>query len=514
MSVSVLVGDGRLSSFSPSRMERRRSHEGSGHSANERESDNEDEEEEEEGVGRRYGDEAAEESRSLISGSPAHTRASPTDFHDLHDPDGLRPPSHPSPSSSTCSRALRALLLVGLTVVVASYFALQSSSPMSLLSSLELPSLTPPSLFPLPGRGRTLVLYVHSENDGQHLPNFLYFLDKAVRCWQDVDYLFVINRDDAESLNATDPSAPWRQRLPPLPPNAKYILHPNECMDWGTAGWLLSLPDTHPDHVDTSKYRYFFLLNSSVKGPFLPIFLEERMDLDGSVQCGEGGQPIDGTSPASLFSWPHIFLSRLSTSVKLVGCTISCEIDTHVQSYLLAFDFVALQVLWQVDGRVKEGTFPIAVERDFGRWQTFKGGIRAVNKTGPAFTCPVDYASATRQGEVGASQAILSAGYNIAVMERFWYGVDFRIQPDLCTANRWVGNPSALGVPLDRMKGKTEHVGLVPWDVVFVKVKDRLKHPHDAIASAIVQWEDLAERTHTWQRNHSKNPSRRLVFPH
>ena len=93
------------------------------------------------------------------------------------------------------------------------------------------------------------------------------------------------------------------------------------------------------------------------------------------------------------------------------------------------------------------------------RWQGFKGGIRAVNKTGPAFTCPVDYASATRQGEVGASQAILSAGYNVAVMETVlvWGGLPHTAGPVHVTI-RWIGNPSALGVPLDRMKGKTEHV--------------------------------------------------------
>ena len=28
--------------------------------------------------------------------------------------------------------------------------------------------------------------------------------------------------------------------LPPLPSNARYLLHPNKCYDWGTFGWLLS----------------------------------------------------------------------------------------------------------------------------------------------------------------------------------------------------------------------------------------------------------------------------------
>ena len=28
--------------------------------------------------------------------------------------------------------------------------------------------------------------------------------------------------------------------LPPLPPNARYVRHANECYDWGTIGWVFS----------------------------------------------------------------------------------------------------------------------------------------------------------------------------------------------------------------------------------------------------------------------------------
>ena len=399
-----------------------------------------------------------------------------------------------------CSCALRLLLLLGVLLLCASIARLQfdgplSSYPVALLHDLGYrpsPSPTPSpysssSLFPLQGPGRTLILYVHSENDAEHLPNFRYFIRKAVRCWHDADYVFIIQRDDAEQLNATDPNSEWRRRLPLLPANARYVLHRNECMDWGTFGWFLMLPDSHPDHVDTALYRYFFLLNSSVRGPFLPTYLEERMDPDGTAHCQGGKLLVEGSSPIppQLFPWYLVFLTRLTSYVKLVGCTVSCEIDTHIQSYLLAMDYITLQVLWQVDGRLKDKVQPITVEKDFAQWQRLEGGIRAVSRTGPAFTCPVDYASATRQGEVGASQAILSAGYNLAVTERFWHGVDFRMEPELCAPNRWIGNPSALGVPLDRYKGRTEHVALMPYDVVFVKVRHthtsrELRSGHDA----------------------------------
>ncbi len=37
------------------------------------------------------------------------------------------------------------------------------------------------------------------------------------------------------------------------------------CYDWGALGWLLA-----SGRVDTSKYKFFMFLNSSIRGPFLP----------------------------------------------------------------------------------------------------------------------------------------------------------------------------------------------------------------------------------------------------
>jgi hypothetical protein len=48
--------------------------------------------------------------------------------------------------------------------------------------------------------------------------------------------------------------ASWKNitdSLPPLPTNARYVYHPNECYDWGTAGWLLQ----DSGLVHAAKYR-------------------------------------------------------------------------------------------------------------------------------------------------------------------------------------------------------------------------------------------------------------------
>ena len=56
-----------------------------------------------------------------------------------------------------------------------------------------------------------------------------------------------------------------------LPSNARIVTHPNQCYDWGTFGWLL-----RSQEVNIKKYKYFVLLNSSVRGPYLPVYVPVR----------------------------------------------------------------------------------------------------------------------------------------------------------------------------------------------------------------------------------------------
>ena len=56
--------------------------------------------------------------------------------------------------------------------------------------------------------------------------------------------------------------------LPQLPGNARYIYHLNECYDWGTFGWLL-----RSGEIRLQRYKYFILMNSSVRGPFIPPYV-------------------------------------------------------------------------------------------------------------------------------------------------------------------------------------------------------------------------------------------------
>lgn len=58
------------------------------------------------------------------------------------------------------------------------------------------------------------------------------------------------------------------EKLPEAPRNVRFEYHPNECYDWGTMGWVLD-----NRMVDVNLYTYFILMNSSVRGPFLPPYL-------------------------------------------------------------------------------------------------------------------------------------------------------------------------------------------------------------------------------------------------
>ena len=53
-----------------------------------------------------------------------------------------------------------------------------------------------------------------------------------------------------------------------LPGNARLLYHDNECYDWGTLGWIMSA-----GMVDVEDYKYFIMINSSVRGPYAPPYM-------------------------------------------------------------------------------------------------------------------------------------------------------------------------------------------------------------------------------------------------
>lgn len=106
-----------------------------------------------------------------------------------------------------------------------------------LLSLLGRRPQTLPVAHPHPAAGQglaladnVLVVYSFFEGDEASWGNLEFFVEQAVEADDGAQYVFVLN--GLTSLN--DP------RLPRLPPSARYVLHENECYDWGTYAWVFS----------------------------------------------------------------------------------------------------------------------------------------------------------------------------------------------------------------------------------------------------------------------------------
>jgi len=265
-------------------------------------------------------------------------------------------------------------------------------------------------------RERVLVLYVWAELDKQSLGNLEFFVRHAVHQSQPADYYFILQKINKKEVD--------EKRLPLLPPNAHYIQHENECYDIGTFGWFLSQNITN-----TTLYKYFIFMNSSVRGPFFVPYFE---------QLG--------------IWWFHIFTSRLTDQIKLVGPSISCERKPHVQSYLMVTDQVGFTLL--------------------------------TNQTG-IFRCHANYTNAVDYGEVAASQLILHANYQIASLQSKYQGWDFRKQEN------WACNHRYSPIFYDRGIDSISHD---PFELIFVKFKGKPPFDTDLERRALIYQKWLDER--------------------
>jgi len=103
--------------------------------------------------------------------------------------------------------------------------------------------------------------------------------------------------------------------------NVRVLRKSNQCLDFG--GWRYGL-DAIPWR--SGKYTHFIFINSSVRGPFVPLYVPKAIH------------------------WTVLFTSLLQEEgdgyaangpIKLVGMTINCHQNRpHVQSMLWAIDLV------------------------------------------------------------------------------------------------------------------------------------------------------------------------------
>jgi hypothetical protein len=260
-------------------------------------------------------------------------------------------------------------------------------------------------------------MYVWAESDVQYLDNLHFFVKHGVRGTHPIDYFFILQQVGDKPVNES--------RLPTLPPNARYIQHENKCMDIGTMGWFLSQNITN-----TTQYKYFFLMNSSIRGPFFTPFME-----DLGIQ------------------WYEIYIRRITDEIKLVGSSISCEVRPHVQSYIMVTDTVGFAIL--------------------------------NSNTSSVFKCHGSYVDAVHNGEIAASQSILRANYKIASLQSKYQGWDFR-KPENGGCNF-----GASPIFHDKAVDEISHD---PFELVFVKYKGNPPFDTDLERRAVVYKKWLDER--------------------
>ena len=256
--------------------------------------------------------------------------------------------------------------------------------------------------------------------------NLKYFIERAVRERDGVDYIFILQQVDNKVID--------EKELPPLPKgNAFYFQHENRCFDYGTIGWFFEKYTIGPPwpnrqasvanatdqgKFNLTQYKYFIFMNSSIRGPFFPPYFLQFLS-DHQKNFNEA------------FHWYYIFTKLINEKVKLVGCTISCVPSFHVQSYLLVTDFHGLSTI------VKEDT------GTFGCYPTQSDTIGA--------------------SELLISTRILRADYLITCILTRYHSLEFSRKNNYdCPI---IGSPYAD----DSLDGTS----LEPYDVVFVKFNNK-----------------------------------------
>ncbi len=256
---------------------------------------------------------------------------------------------------------------------------------------------------------KTLCIYAYYEKNSEYRDNLEYFLKHGLN--HSADFVFVINGKC--SLNI------------PSGPKITVLRRNNVGYDFGAYNAAI-------EHLskenDIDHYDYFFFMNTSVRGPFLP--------KDSRVR-----------------SWQDVFIDMLQGDVKLVGTTINIlstplpffeekGIQTpysHVQTQMFAMDkecFKYLQPLIFADD---------AANLEFG--------------------------DVVEKKEIAMSQYVLQNGWNINCVLPKYRDLDYRTLESDINPSSADGDPS--------FAGRYFYGTYMPTDVVFIKTnRDLLQTEH------------------------------------
>ena len=154
---------------------------------------------------------------------------------------------------------------------------------------------------PLDPTTRPLILYSYDETPSSRA-NALFFMQHGLH--SQADFIFIING-----------KSDFDKNIPINIPNIRIVKKGNTCFDLGSVGEVLK----QNDYELVRKYKRFILMNSSIRGPFMPTW-------------------ADGC-------WSDKYLDQVTDQVKLVGMSYNCHPSYHVQSMIVATDSIGIRIL-------------------------------------------------------------------------------------------------------------------------------------------------------------------------
>jgi len=243
--------------------------------------------------------------------------------------------------------------------------------------------------------GRTVCLYAYYEKNSHYRDNLAFFLRHGLL--PDMDYVFVVNG----SCTLDFPNAR----------NVRVIYRDNVGFDFGGHSAALSSL--------TREYDYYFFLNATCRGPFLPPYVQAN--------------------------WTSVFAGLLTEEVHLVGASIAVQYNFNYLPYFNA------KFRWN------RQYFP-AVESYF--FLLDKVGLDIVCEAGIFSGCDeTDIWEVVFYREISMSLSLLSQDFNIDCMIPEMSGIDYRscianFNPSHFTPTRYLG-----------CFGRSLH----PFEVIFIK---------------------------------------------
>jgi hypothetical protein len=248
---------------------------------------------------------------------------------------------------------------------------------------------------------RTLVVYVYNAEDEEQERSFAFFLRYGITDGpSSPTYRVIISNG---------PNVKPFPRLPSLPSNAAYLKTSSCTTTWGAIDAVYKALDVH-------EYDYFVVVDSQVRGPFLPAYVSD-------------------------LHWTEAFTRKLVNDVKMVGSIISCE--------GAAKDGDASGV-WRGNPYIKSHA-----------WATDAEGLARMVAQQGIFRCHQNRWDTRYHSDAGAALALFKSGWTIDTLMSRYQGIDWR------NTETWQCNQR---VPPD-LESHYDGISLNPYEVVFVPVK-------------------------------------------